>query len=172
MLFEIFLGYNISIKPIKLFLNYPDIELLGQRLNSLRLIIFDKKLKAIYLPTYPNTLGALEYYLSLTGYLQSYIYFYTQLVTPLNNLKILLFCHISIAGQQHRVYTLKIMLRPLTPQELASFLLIQDAWNQLLTLIYHDPKKVLWIDLDTSKEFGFRVIVFHTVSNKALLEGR
>ena len=30
ILFDIFLEYNISIKPTKSFLNYPDVKLLGQ----------------------------------------------------------------------------------------------------------------------------------------------
>ena len=76
ILFEIFLRYNISIKPTKSYLNYPDVGLLGQRVNSLGLITFDEKLKAIRLLCYPETLGALEYYLGLTGYLMSYIHFY------------------------------------------------------------------------------------------------
>lgn len=46
ILFEIFLHYNISIKPTKSYLNYPDIRLLGQQVNSLGLIISEKKLKA------------------------------------------------------------------------------------------------------------------------------
>ena len=33
ILFEIFVAYKISIKPTKLFLNYPDMGLLGQRIN-------------------------------------------------------------------------------------------------------------------------------------------
>ena len=76
MLFEIFLHYNISIKPTKLFLNYPDVRLLEQRVNFLGLTTSDKKLKAIRVLAYLNTLGALEYYLDLTGYLQNYIHFY------------------------------------------------------------------------------------------------
>lgn len=44
--------------------------------------------------------------------------------------------------------------------------------SQPSTLVHHDPEKVLWIDLDASKEFGFGAIVFHTTSNKALSEGR
>ena len=43
--------------------------------------------------------------------------------------------------------------------------------SQLSTLIHHDPGKILWIDLDASKEFGFGVIIFHTAANKALSEG-
>lgn len=73
ILFEIFLHYNISIKSTKSYLNYPDIGFLGQQVNFLGLITLDKKLKAVCLLQYPETLGALEYYLSLTNYLRSYI---------------------------------------------------------------------------------------------------
>lgn len=75
-LFEIFLYYNISIKPTKSYLNYPNVLLFGQRMNSLGLTTLEKKLKAIRLLIYSNTLGTLEYYLGLIGYLQSYIHFY------------------------------------------------------------------------------------------------
>ncbi len=58
-LFEIFLKYNISISPIKSYFNYPNVALLGQRVNSLGLITSEQKLKAIQLLTYPDTLKAL-----------------------------------------------------------------------------------------------------------------
>ena len=70
-LFDIFLRYNISIKPTKFFLNYPDVMLLGQKVNFLGLTTSNEKLKAIRFFAYPDTLRALEYYLGLTGYLQS-----------------------------------------------------------------------------------------------------
>lgn len=76
ILFEIFLEYNILIQPTKSYLNYPDVGLLSQQINSLDLTNSAEKLKAIQLLTYPNILGALEYYLGLTGYLCNYIYFY------------------------------------------------------------------------------------------------
>lgn len=75
-LFEIFFYYNISIKPTKLYLNYFDIALFGQHVNSLGLTTLEEKLKTIRLLIYTNTLNVLKYYLGLTGYLQSYIYFY------------------------------------------------------------------------------------------------
>ena len=171
VLFEIFFRYNISIKPTKSFLNYPDVGLLGQRVNSLGLTTSEEKLKAIRLLTYPDTLRALEYYLGLTGYLRSYIHFYAQLAMPLQELKTSLLHHAPVAGQQCRAYASKTKLGPPTPQELASFQLIQEALSQPSTLVYHDPGKVLWIDLDASKEFGFGAILFHTASNKALPEG-
>lgn len=172
MLFEIFLHYNISIKPTKSFLNYPDVRLLGQRVNSLGLTTSDKKLKAIRFLAYPNTLGALEYYLGLTGYLRNYIHFYAQLAAPLQELKTLLLSHAPVASQQRRAYASKTKLGPPTPQELASFQSIQDTLSQPATLVHHDLEKILWIDLDVSKEFGFGAIIFHTAANKTLPEGR
>ena len=83
ILFEIFLEYNISIKPTKSYFNYPDVGLLCQRVNSLGLTSSAEKFKAIQLLTYPDTLGVLEYYLGLTGYLRNYIHFYAQLAAPL-----------------------------------------------------------------------------------------
>ena len=76
ILFDIFFEYNISIKPTKSFLNYPDVGLLGQQVNSLGLTTLEEKLWAIKYLTYPKTLGALKYYLGLTGYLRNYIHFY------------------------------------------------------------------------------------------------
>lgn len=64
------------IKPLKSYLNYPDVGLFEQKVNFLGLTTSDEKLKAIRLFTYPDTLGALKYYLGLIRYLQSYIHFY------------------------------------------------------------------------------------------------
>ena len=147
-------------------------ELLGQRVNSLGLTTSDEKLKAICLLAYPDTLGVLEYYLGLTGYLRSYIHFYAQLAAPLQELKTLLFRRAPVAGQQRRADASKTKLGPSTPWELAFFQSIQDALSQPSTLVHHDQKKILWIDLDASKEFGFGAVVFHTASNEALPEGR
>lgn len=35
-------------------------------------------------------------------------------------------------------------------------------------LIYHDHDKILWIDLDAYKKFGFGAVVFHTSPNKKI----
>lgn len=77
ILFKIFVAYRILIKSTQSFLNYPDVSLFGQRIDSLGLTTVKEKLQAIKLLTYSKTLGALEYYLGLTGYLRFYIHFYT-----------------------------------------------------------------------------------------------
>ena len=170
-LFEIFLAYNISISPTKSYLNYPNVVLLGQRVDFLGLTTFEQKLKALKLLTYPDTLGALKYYLGLTGYLRSYIHFYAQLAAPLQALKTTFLQEAPLDGQQRRAHASKTKLGPPTPQELASFLSIQEALSQPSTLMHHNPEKILWIDLDASKKFGFGAIVFHTTSGKTISKG-
>lgn len=54
--------------------------------------------------------------------------------------------------------------------ELASFYSIQDALSESSTLVHYNPNKILWIDLDASKKFGFGAVIFHTKANKHLLE--
>ena len=66
-LFQLFVDYNISISPTKTYLGYPDVNLLGQRVESLGLTSPEDKLRAISNLRYPTTLGALEHYLGLTG---------------------------------------------------------------------------------------------------------
>ncbi len=47
VLCEIFVAYNISIKPTKTYLNYPDVGFLGQQDNCLGLTTSDNKHGAI-----------------------------------------------------------------------------------------------------------------------------
>lgn len=170
-LFEIFVAYNISIKPTKTFLNYPNVGLLGQQVNLLGLTTAKEKLNAISLLHYLDTLGALEYYLGLTGYLRSYIHYYAQLAELLQSLKTSLLKAAPLSGQQRRAYASKTKLPPATPRQLASFEGIQAALSKPITLAHHDPNKILWIDLNASKEFGFGAVIFHINEENELTEG-
>lgn len=163
--FEIFLCYNISIQPTKSYLNYPNITLLSQRVNSLGLSTFEEKLKIVHLLKYPKTLAALEYYLGLTGYLRSSIHYYAQLASLLQALKTSLLKKAPESGQQRRTYGSKAKVEIPTEKELATFDTLQLALSQPTTLIYHNPDKALWIDLDASKKFGFGAVAFHTAED-------
>lgn len=98
ILLDIFLKYNISIKPSKSFLNYPNVGLLGQKVSFLGLTTSKEKLIAIKLLNYPKTLGMLKYYLTLAGYLRNYIHFYAQLVAFFQTLKIFLLRDVPVNG--------------------------------------------------------------------------
>ena len=142
-LFEIFLHYNISIKPTKSYFNYPNVGLLGQQVNSLGLIISDEKLKAIRFLRYLETLRALKYYLGLTGYLRSYIHFYTQMASPLQALKTRLLKGAPDRNQQRKAYASKTKLGPLSDAELAFFHALEKALSHPLTLVNHNANKIL-----------------------------
>lgn len=172
ILFDIFFKYNISIKLTKFYLNYLDIGLLGQLVNFLGLTTSEEKFRAIRLLTYPTTLKALEYYLIFTGYLRTYIHFCAQLAVPLQALKTSLLQDAPVRGQQQRAYASRTNLGPPTAQKLVFFQRVQDALSQSSTLIHHSSDKKLWIDLDTSKEFGLEVVVFYTATNNNLPERR
>lgn len=55
-------------------------NLLGRRVDSLGMSTAEDKLEAIKSLKYPATLGDLEYYLGLTGYLRNYVHHFAQLV--------------------------------------------------------------------------------------------
>lgn len=76
-LFKLFVNHNISISPIKTFLEYPNINLLDRRVDSFSLTIAEDKLKVIKALKYPTSLGDLEYYLGLADYLYNYIHYFT-----------------------------------------------------------------------------------------------
>lgn len=67
---------------------------------------------------------------------------------------------------------MKTKLLPPSPAKLAAFLSLQKALSKPTTLVHHDPNKILWINLDASKEFGFGAVVFYTFPNEQLLKGK
>ena len=103
--------------------------------------------------------------------MKNYIHFYAQLAAPFQALKTTLVQRVLLAGQQYRARASRTKLGPPTPQELASFLSIQEALDQPSTLVHHNPEKILWIDLDAFKKFGFGAIVFHIAFGEAIPEG-
>lgn len=139
--FKIFLRYNISIQPTKSYLNYPNVALLGQRVNSLGLLTSEEKLKAVHLLKYPKILAALEYHLGLTRYLRSYIHYYAQLASPLQALKTSLLKKAPESDQQHQAYASKAKLETPTEKELAVFDALQLALSQPTTLVHHNLNK-------------------------------
>lgn len=64
------------------------------------------------------------------------------------------------------------MLGTPTPRELAFLHSLQATLAQPITLAHHNPNKTFWIDLDASKEFGFRTVIFHAGTDKELPKGK
>ena len=159
-LFELFVKHNISISPTKTFLGYPNVNLLGRRVDSFGLATAEDKLEAIKALKYPTTLGGLEHYLGLAGYLRDNIHYYAQLAQPLQALKTSLLKQAPSKGNPRRAYVSAHKLDEPTALQKASFDSLQEALCRQTTLVHHDPERVMWVDLDASKD-GFGVRVFH-----------
>ncbi len=114
---------------------------------------------------YPKTLGALKYYLGLTGYLKNYIHYYAQLVSLLQALGTSLLKKALEGGQQHWIHASMTRLEFLTEKELATFDALQLVLSQLMTLVYHNPDRMLCIDLDAFKVFSFGAMAFYTAKD-------
>ena len=171
-IFKLLAQYNVFINPKKTFLGYPSVNLLGQHVNSLGLSTEAEKVKALSLIKYPTTLGDLEHYLGLAGYLHSGVHFYSQISAPLQDLKTLMLKSAPTAGSQRKAYASKTKLPPATEKELESFRLIQSSLSKAILLVHFSSERQLWVDFDASKEFGFGAIVFHIKTGYKLPLGK
>lgn len=59
----------------------------------------------------------------------------------------------------------KIRLKPQTKKKLAAFDALQLVPSGPIALVYHNPDRPLWIDLNGSKKLGFGTVAFHTTEN-------
>lgn len=75
-----------------------------------------------------------------------------------------------LSSQQQKAYALKMKLPSPSPAKLAIFQSLQEALFKRTMLIHHDLNKILWIDLNAFKKFGFEAVVFYISPNKKLLE--
>ena len=76
---------SILIKPLKAFLSYPSVRLLGQYVDSLSFATAEEKLEAIAQLEFLKNLKVLETYLGLTSWLRQYVPFYAAVLAPLQD---------------------------------------------------------------------------------------
>lgn len=97
----------------------------------------------------------------MTGWLRNYIAYYAVIAKPLQDRKIAILASSLKSGDERRNFARKNYLSEPTPVEKTAFKSLQRALSILLFLTYFDKKRVLYINLDASKEFGFGAIVYH-----------
>ncbi|MGI4816790.1 MAG: reverse transcriptase domain-containing protein, partial [Janthinobacterium lividum] len=170
--FKVFRRYNISINPKKAFLAFPSVKLLGQHIDSFGLATAEDKLKAISQLHYPETLSQLEGYLGLTGWLRQYVPFYAAIAEPLQRLKTLLLKDGPDKGAARKNYSLKTPVPAPSPSEQVSFEELQKALSKPTYLVHYSPKRQLYIDVDSSIEFGIGAMVYHVRDGVKLEDGQ
>jgi hypothetical protein len=169
-IFTLFSKLRISLSPLKSYLGFPSIKLLGQRVDGLGLTTADEKLEALTKITFPFTLKELETYLGLSGWLRSYVPFYAQISKPLQDRKTALLKSAPQSGQARKNYSSKTTLNAITETEERSFMLLRNYFARPTFLAHHDPTRQLYIDIDASKAHGFGVMMYHVHGNPDLVK--
>ena len=152
---------NISIKFIKIFLNYSSISLFDQKIDSLNLITFEKKLKTIVKFRFSRIFRQFETYLDLIDWLRDYIAHYVDIFKSLQNKKIELLRDEFIAESAKRFYFSKTRVQHFTAEELISFDALQIVLTKFFYFVHSNLKRQLFIDLNVSKKFDFDVMFYY-----------
>ena len=112
---------RFKINPTKTHLGYPSLILLGQRVDAYGMTTDEEKIKAITALCFPITLKELETYLGLTGWLRSYVPYYTQIVESLQRQKTLLLKAAPHKGKARLLFITQTNLSIPSPSEQEAF---------------------------------------------------
>ena len=161
---------QIILLPKKSFLAYPSVHLLRQRVDVLGMATAEAELATIMQLAFPCSLKDFEAYLGLTRYLKQYIPYYTQVAKPLQERKTLLNWSMKVGGNARQKVVARTYITTPTNRELNAFHHLQLLFSQPSILLHYNPSLQLYIDLDASKTFGFRAMVYHSKDNRAPLK--
>lgn len=168
-IFRLFTSKNIAISPAKSYIGYPNVELLGFRVDNLGLTTTAHRVAAFKNLAFPASLKALEQYIGATGFLRHLIPYFAKLVEPLQERKTALLAAGRKSGQlvagnpgKRTAYCARTHFEP-TEAEKASFAAIQEAiCKEHPTILHHfNPDKQLFLQIDGCLERGFGVMAFH-----------
>ena len=152
-IFQLFLSKNIAISPIKSYIAYLDVELLGFCVNSLGLTTTKEHVIAFRNLIFLDSLKVLEQYLGASSFLQHLILYFAKLLEPLQIQKTALLALGRKIGQvvpqnigKRNAYTIKTFFKP-TEVELLSFEAVQhEIYKDDPTILYYfDSDKVLFL---------------------------
>lgn len=140
----------------------PSLTLLGQRVDSLRMITREDKLAAIVDLKFPQNLQQLETYLGMTGAFRHYIANYTGKSEPLQMRKTQLLKGAPPKDAPRKIYSRQARIDEPTAEELGAFEMLRENFRAAPWLAHHDPTRQLHTDLDASKKAGHGAMVYHT----------
>ena len=152
---------NISIKFIKTFIDYFSVSLLDQKIDSLNLIIVIEKLKTIVKLRFSINLRQLKSYLNFIDWMRNYIFFYVDISKSLQKRKITLFKHDSVIDNIKRAYVFKTRLNKFFELKHVVFNILQNILSKSFYLIHSNSKRQLFIDLNVSKKFDFKIMLYY-----------
>ena len=166
-LFNFFRQKRVSLISIKSYLNYSLIMLLNQRVNSLNMIIVEKKIAVITSLLFSINFKKLNTFLDFIDWLRSFIERYVQRVQFLQKRKIALIRELSINIKKstRKRKTTKIQFYEFIYEKLQFFKNLKKTFRFLTFLTHYDRKRKLFVDLNSSKNWNFVDMMYHVKKN-------
>ena len=128
--FEILKQNNIFIKSIKIFIDYSFVFLFDQKIDFLRLITIDEKLKVIVRLRFSRNLRQLKSYLNLIDWMRDYVFFYVDINKSSQKRKTEMFRHDSSSDNARRIYVFMTRLKKSFQLKLIFFDALQNLLSQ------------------------------------------
>ena len=163
--FDILNVNNITIKIIKIFIDYSTMQLLDQRIDFFELATIEDKLKTIFMLKFSRSLRQLKIYLRLIDWLREYISHYVDVFKSLQKRKTKLLRDDSVTDSAKKIYSSKTRLNHSIEVKINTFNTLQALLSKLSYFIHASTKRSLYVDLDASKEFDFDVMIYHVKEN-------
>lgn len=160
-IFDLFSTIDISIKSIKAFFNFSDVQLLEQHVDFLELFIFENKLAVIVKLKFSKTLKEFETYLEFTNWLRQYVSYYAKLEKALKARKINLLKSDLNVKNVRKFYFVRIAISMISSVEQTFFDALQVVLFKSTYLIHFDSLRQLYVNFNAFKERDFEALVFH-----------
>lgn len=155
-----FTRLRASLNPLKSYVGFSSVTLLGKRVNALGLSTHEEKVEALLKLRFPQTVKELETYIGLTQWLRHFIPYYAYIIDPLQKRKTKLLRH-APSGKARKSFVAKTAVDKPTEDELAAFNHLQDCFSRPTFLAHHQPARPLFIEVDASKQRGFGGFLYH-----------
>ena len=161
-IFNILNSYEVRLSFKKFFFDYSIVVLLKQKIDVFEFIIVVDKLIVIIKLRFFYIFKNLEKYLELIEWLRNYIAWYVQIFDSLLKRKtFLLRSFSSNKNRQRKIYFVKTILQKFFVVELKFYWQFQKNFDKTNLLIHYDFIRIIYINVDVSKQRDFEVIIYH-----------
>ena len=152
---------NISIKSIKIFIDYFFVFLFDQKIDFLKLTTVVEKLKIIVKLRFSFNFRQLKSYLSFIDWMRDYISFYVDINKSFQKRKIELLRYDFSIKNARRFYVFKTRLKKSFELKIIFFKILQSMLIKFFYLVHVNNKRQLFINLNVNKKFDFDAHLYY-----------
>ena len=136
--------------------------LLNQRVNAFELSTIIEKIDVIKRFVFSYILIDLKFYLKLTGYFRTYIFFYVQKADALQRRKVVFLYFSSLnKSRQKKIYSQCTVLKKFIDEKFNFYRLLQKVFDKIIFFVHFDRNRILYIDINVLKRRDFEVMIYH-----------